>query len=67
MKELSQIISNESGTLSIRPHKGGIWLVVEDGQDICSIALSQEEIITLWDEARITAVSGAVDVSYDEA
>jgi len=51
MKELSQIISNESGTLSIRPHKGGIWLVVEDGQDICSIALSQEEIITLWDEA----------------
>jgi hypothetical protein len=56
VKHERQIIANDSGTISIRPYRSGIWLVVEDGQDICSIALSQEEIMTLWDEARIMAV-----------
>lgn len=48
---LEQIIANSSGSVSIRPHARGVWLVVEDAQDICSIALSLDELVTLWERA----------------
>ena len=39
-----RIISNGTGVVDIKPWRGGLWVIIEDGLDCCSIGLQADEV-----------------------
>jgi hypothetical protein len=39
-----RVVSNKSGFMDIQDWNDGVWIVIEDNVDICSIGLSSAEI-----------------------
>ena len=55
-----RVASNWSGSMDILPWKDGVWIVIEDSTDICSIGLSQDEIKELVSYLLIRLVNNEV-------
>jgi hypothetical protein len=43
-KGYERIIDNHSGMLDMEERNGGVWIVVEDSTDICSVGLDRDEV-----------------------